>query len=78
MNFDQDFSEVCTKRPINNIPALIQTMAWRRPGKPPMMASLLMHICVTQFQWEKRRTADDMVWYTSALHSDVVDSHAPV
>ena len=34
---------------INNIPALIQIMAWRRPGgKPlsePMMVSLLMHIC---------------------------------
>ena len=40
---------------INNIPALVQKMAWRRPGdKPlsgPMMISLLMHICVTQPQW---------------------------
>ena len=37
--------------PINNIPALVQIMAWRRPGdKPlsePMMVSLLTHICVT-------------------------------
>ena len=37
---------------INNIPALVQIMAWRRPGdKPlsePMMVSLLMHICVTR------------------------------
>ena len=37
------------KGPINNIPALIQIMAWRRPGdKPlsePMMVSLLTHIC---------------------------------
>ena len=36
------------KDPINNIPALIQTMAWCRPGdKPlsePMMVSLLAHI----------------------------------
>ena len=36
------------KGPINNIPALVQIMAWRRPGdKPlfePMMVSLLMHI----------------------------------
>ena len=34
---------------INNIPALGQIMAWRRPGdKPlsePMMVSLLKHIC---------------------------------
>ena len=40
---------------INNIPALVQIMAWRRPGdKPlsePMMVSLLMHICVTRPQW---------------------------
>ena len=40
---------------IYNIPALVQIMAWRRPGdKPlsePMMVSLLMHICVTRPQW---------------------------
>ena len=43
------------KVPINNIPALVQIMAWRRPGdKPlsePIMVSLLMHIRVTQPQW---------------------------
>ena len=43
------------KGPINIIPALVQTMAWRRPGdKPlfePMMISLLTHICVTRPQW---------------------------
>ena len=37
---------------INNIPALVKIMAWRRPGdKPlsePMVASLLTHICTTQ------------------------------
>ena len=42
---------------INNIPAVVQIMAWRRPGdKPlsePMMVSLLTHICVTQPQWTK-------------------------
>ena len=41
--------------PINNIPALIQIMAWRRPGdKPlsePMMVRLPMHLCVTWPQW---------------------------
>ena len=40
---------------INNIPALVQMMAWRRPGdKPlsePMMVNLLTHICVTRPQW---------------------------
>ena len=41
--------------PINNIPALVQIMAWCRPGdKPlsePMMVCLPTHICVTRPQW---------------------------
>ena len=45
------------KDPINNIPALVQIMAWRRPGdKPlsePMIVSLPTHICVTRPQWVK-------------------------
>ena len=40
---------------INNIPALVHIMAWRRPGDKPlseqMMVSLLTHICVTRPQW---------------------------
>ena len=44
-----------SKDPINNIPTLVQVMAWRRPGdKPlsePMMVRLPMHICVTRPQW---------------------------
>ena len=40
---------------INNIPALVQIMAWRLPGnKPlsePMMVNLLTHICVLRPQW---------------------------
>ena len=40
---------------INNTPALVQIMAWRRPGDKPlsesMMVNLLMHICVTRPQW---------------------------
>ena len=45
------------KGPVNNIPALVQIMAWRRPGdKPlsePMMIISLTHICVTRPQWVK-------------------------
>ena len=45
------------KGPINDIPALVQIMAWRRQGdKPlsePMMVNLLTHICVTRPQWVK-------------------------
>ena len=40
--------------PINNIPTLVQVIAWRRPGdKPlsePMMVTLPTHICVTRSQ----------------------------
>ena len=43
------------KSPFDNIPALFQIMAWRRPGDKPlseaMMVSLLMHICVARPQW---------------------------
>ena len=42
------------KGSINNIPALLRIMAWRRPGDKPlseqMMTSLLTHICVTRTQ----------------------------
>ena len=42
------------KGPIDNNPALVQIMAWRRSGdKPlsePMMVSLLTHICITRPQ----------------------------
>ena len=42
---------------INNIPALVQIMAWRRPGNKPlfalMMGNSLTHICLTRPQWVK-------------------------
>ena len=42
---------------MNDIPTLVQVMAWRRPGDKPlseaMTASLLTHICVTRPQWVK-------------------------
>ena len=40
------------KGPINNIPALVQIMPWRRPGDKPlseaMVVRLLTHICVAR------------------------------
>ena len=54
---------------INNTPALVQIMAWRRPGdKPlsePMVVSLLTHICVTRPQWVKtaQTTANCLTFY---------------
>ena len=45
------------KGPINNISALVQIMAWRRPGNKPlsetMMVRLPTHICITRPQLVK-------------------------
>ena len=58
---------------INNIPALVQIMAWRRPGdKPlsePMMVSLPTHICVTRPQWVNASNGLSVhhdYWYTQS------------
>ena len=46
------------KGPINNIPAPLQIIAWRRRGHKPLselvMVSLLTHIRVTRPQWVKQ------------------------
>ena len=51
------------KAPINNIPALVQIVAWRRPGdKPlsePMMVNLLTHICVSRPQWVNAQSREE-------------------
>ena len=54
------------KGPINNIPALLQIMAWCRPGdKPlsePMMVRLPMLICITRPQWVNRTPSGNIPW----------------
>ena len=61
------------KGPIHNIPALVQIMAWRRPGdKPfsePMLVSLLTHICVTPPQWVNRY----LLWNTASFHLPTIN-----
>ena len=56
--------------PINNIPTLVQVMAWRRPGdKPlsePMMVSLPTHICVIRPQWVNRTVLSQRTWNVGA------------
>ena len=58
------------KGPINNIPTLVQIMAWRRPGdKPlsePMMVSLPKHICVTRLGPNELKTTS---------HWNIGDNH---
>ena len=57
---------------INNIQALVQIMAWRRPSdKPlsePVMVSLLTHIYVTRPQWA---WADDKTRKTKNVHASL-------
>ena len=56
LNFDRISLKFVSKGPINYISALVQIMAWRRPGAKPsetMMFRLLTHICVTRLQWVK-------------------------
>ena len=52
------------KGQINDFSALVQIMAWRRPGdKPlsePMTFSLLTHTCVTQPQWVNDQGMDEL------------------
>ena len=52
---------------INNNPALVQIMAWRRPGdKPlfePIMVTLLTHICVTRPQWVNPLWSSEAMWW---------------
>ena len=62
-----------SKGPINNIPALVQIMAWRRPGdKPlsePMMVRLPKDICVTRPQWYNRITLSGNISNCKYFHS---------
>ena len=60
--------------PINNIPVLVQVMAWRRPGdKPlsePMIARFPTHICVTLPQWANSFPLDKSSTISQAVFSD--------
>ena len=51
---------------INKTPALVQILAWRRPGdKPlsePMMVSLPTHLCVTRPQWVNSLVPGGFKW----------------
>ena len=55
------------KGPINNNPALVQIMVWRRSGdKPlsePMMVSLLTHICVNRLNELRGKKMVLVCWY---------------
>ena len=67
---------------INNIPALVQIMAWRLPGdkllSEPMMVRLPTHICITRAQWLNVSIwLKDCMGFKSglALKGDLVTGH---
>ena len=70
--------------PIHNIPAMVQIIAWRRPGdrplSEPMMVSSLTHICVTRPQWVYNYTFkieathpgdNELNWWTNEIWRDL-------
>ena len=65
------------KAPINSIPALVQIMAWRRPGdKPltdPMMVRLPTHICVTRPQWVNTLGYSYVFFQNSDMFAGLID-----
>ena len=70
-NFDWDSTEFCSQGPIDNTPALIQIMAWRRPCNKllfdPKMVSLLAHIGVTRPQWVNKEALGCSRWYSGVV-----------
>ena len=69
------------KGPINNIPSLVQIMAWRRPGdKPlsePMMVRFTTQICVTRPQWVKNGLAPSEQNNTQSITASKLGRKAP-
>ena len=60
------------KGPINNIPALVQIMTWRRPGNEPLSGPVMVSficICVTWPQWVNSIRIQPL--YYNASHSHV-------
>ena len=64
--------------PINNVPSLVQIMAWRRPGDKPLSETILvkwsMHTCFTRPQWVKWKGSHNdyfvVTGYTAGCHYD--------
>ena len=61
------------KGPTNNIPALVQIIAWRRQGDEPLsgpvMVSLLTHVWVTRPQWVNGFSSGLLHWHWGNLLS---------
>ena len=59
------------KGPINNIPAFVQIMAWRRPGEKPLSEPMFVfvptNICVSRPQWVWILTIIGWAWTHMAV-----------
>ena len=70
-----------SRAPINNIPTLVEIMAWRRQGdKPlsePLMVRFLTHTCVTRPKWVKgtitQQLADTKSYHISTNICNIVE-----
>ena len=66
------------KGPINNIPSLVQIMAWRRPGdellSEPMMLNLPTYIWVTRPQWVNWTSGDGIQCWSKCITSFMQNS----
>ena len=70
---------------INNTPALVQIMAWHRPGDKPlsetMMVRLPTHICDTRCQWVKNWWYNykiNKVWFQSLVNNMQIHSNCHI
>ena len=67
--FDETFIEICSPGPINNIPALVQIMAWRLSGAKPLSEPMIAYFNDAYIrhirQWVK---AIKSALYTSGSH----------
>ena len=59
------------KGPINNIPALVQIMAWRRTGNKPLSEPMMTqfnnaYACVTRPQWVNIATVSPPIFYSNS------------
>ena len=61
------------KGPIDNIPALVQIMAWHRIGAKPL--SEPMHICGTRGRWVKGWTVSNSIINCNLIEYDINRSY---
>ena len=56
-----------TKGRINNIPALFQIMAWRRPSNKPSSETMMVRLPTNKFQWNHNRNSKHFHWRKDVL-----------